>query len=242
MNKNRLPLDYSHFKNKSANLFLILLICGDLAYILLHFIILLNPDLKNYQYSLEMDRGFPEMYQYLKWLWIIIILIYISAQNKSYSYISWALVFSYFFLDDAMKIHEHVGEFFASVWVDNYTPQFGLRLEDFGELASSAIAGVILLSLLTVTYLKTNEIFRKMSKDLVLLILILVFFGIGVDMLHVATMDLGWKVSFILGVIEDGGEMITASFIAWYVFLMIESNNKGSYLFELFPKIFAKKS
>ena len=29
-----------------------------------------------------------------------------------------------------------------------------------------------------------------------------------------------WKVRFLLGVVEDGGEMVVMSLIAWYVFLI----------------------
>jgi hypothetical protein len=31
-------------------------------------------------------------------------------------------------------------------------------------------------------------------------------------------LNLGWKIDYILVVVEDGGEMVVMSFIAWYVY------------------------
>ena len=60
---------------------------------------------------------------------------------------------------------------------------------------------MILLSLLTWFYLNGSQAFKKMSQDILLLILTLVFFGVGVDMAHMA-IKLGWEVKLILGVID----------------------------------------
>ena len=40
-------------------------------------------------------------------------------------------------------------------------------------------------------------------------------------MLHVA-IDMGWKISFLLGVIEDGGEMLVVTIAACYLFVVGE--------------------
>ncbi len=47
-----------------------------------------------------------------------------------------------------------------------------------------------------------------------LFILLLAFFGVFFDMVHVA---IPWGES-LWGIIEDGGEMLTMSIIVWYVF------------------------
>ena len=75
---------------------------------------------------------------------------------------------------------------------------------------------------------------------MLLLILALVFFGVGVDMAHIA-IKLGRKVNFIFGVVEDGGEMLVASLILWYVFLLsIREETKSSYVPD-YTKIFMHK-
>lgn len=99
-------------------------------------------------------------------------------------------------------------------------PILGLRLQDFGELAVSASAGIILLLSLILAYANGSEMFRKISQDFALLLCGLIFFGVVVDVIHVA-INLGGKVNFVLGVIEDAGEMLSVSLILWYAFLRV---------------------
>lgn len=228
MNKKTAISELRKINELSASLFLILLLCADLAFIALHSIDTLTPFLNNSFYSLGRDSGYPEIYQFLKWFWIIILVAYVSILRRSFSYIAWGLVFTYFLCDDALSIHEGVGKHIAENLT--LTPPLGLRLQDLGELAVSATAGMILLSLLIWAYRMGSQAFKKMSQDMSLLILALVFFGVIVDMAHIS-IELGWKVDFILGVIEDGGEMLVASLILWYVFLLsVRDENATSYL------------
>ena len=85
-----------------------------------------------------------------------------------------------------------------------------------------------MLCLVTLAYVKGEQVFKKVSQDILLLVLILVFFGVGVDLLH-TFMELGRGVSFILVVVEDGGEMVAASLILWYVFLIAIRDESKSY-------------
>lgn len=59
-------------------------------------------------------------------------------------------------------------------------------------------------------------------------ILLLFFFGVFLDMAHL-TIDFGFRIKFILIVIEDGGEMLTASFILWYVYLLTVRGVKADF-------------
>lgn len=232
-----------HLRNinvHSASLFLILLFCADLAFIALHSIEALTSFLNSSLFSITKDRSYPEIYQYLKWFWIIILLAYISILMRSFSYIAWSLVFIYFICDDALSIHEIVGKYLAGQLT--FTPPLGLRLQDIGELAVTATAGTILLPIVVLAYFRGTEAFKKMSRDMLLLILALVFFGVFVDMLHIS-IQLGWKVSFILGVIEDGGEMLVGSLILWYVFrLSVCDENTTSYLFDFVRAALTRRS
>ena len=77
------------------------------------------------------------------------------------------------------------------------------RAQDFGELTVSLVVAALFLVPVSVLCWSHSEGFRHVSKHLVVLLLALTVFGIVVDMLHVA-IDMGWKISFLLGVIEDG--------------------------------------
>ena len=59
--------------------------------------------------------------------------------------------------------------------------------------------------------------FKKISNDMFILIVFLIFFGVFLDVLHVSLRDIGWTFKFILGVIEGGGEMVSVSLLVWYV-------------------------
>ena len=219
---------------QSATIFLILLIGADLVFFILHNIHFLIPGINDPLYSLEVDKGYPEMYQYIKWFWITILLIYISRKRKSFRYLSWSLVFAYFLADDSLTIHERFGYFAAENF--SFLPPFGLRLNDIGELASSIIAAIILGSIILWAYLKGNLIFRKMSRDLILLILLLSFFGIVVD-LSIYAFHFKEKGMAVVGFIEDAGEMVLTSIILWYVFLTsIQNKNADSFIFDYFIK------
>lgn len=233
---NKLSTTLQTVKNlheHSATIFLVLLLIGDLTYIALHLVEKFTPFLQNSLLSIERDRGYAEMYQYLKLIWIAILFFYISLQKKFLGYMAWVLVFTYFFFDDALHIHELLGEYIAGQF--SITHAFGLRMQDYGELTVSAIAGISLLSLVAWAYRRGSQDFKNKSKDILLLIGALIFFGVVVDMAHIA-IQVGWLVTFILGVIEDGGEMVVVTLILWYTFLLsMRHKTAKAYLCDLIP-------
>lgn len=201
------------FYQRSDSLFPILLICGDLAFVVLHLLNALIATSENSLLSLETDKGYPEIYQYLKFFWIILIVILIALKNASWHYMSWAFIFTYFLFDDSLQIHEEVGWNISQSF--NFMPILGLRIEDFGELAISSAAGIILLTPLVLSYRNGSKRFRNISQNLAVLVFVLLFFGIVLDMAHVV-IKLGGRVSLILGTIEDGGEMLSVTLILVY--------------------------
>jgi len=228
------------FNERSASLLLILLLCADLAFVVLHSINALTPILDHPLLSLKMDQGYPELYGYLKFGWIIILLFCLSLRNWSFHFVAWALVFTYLLLDDALQIHERLGTLVAEQL--GFVPAFRLRRKDFGELAVSAAAGLLLLPILVWAYRSGSQMFRKVSQDIIILILVLVCFGVVIDMADIA-IRLGKGVGFALGVIEDGGEMIAVSLILWYVFLRtVRDDSADCYLCDLLRIVLARRS
>ena len=196
--------------------FLLFLLAVDLAFIVLHFLPLFGV-LENPLFSLETDRGYPEIYQYIKIFSIAILLLSVFGRTKVVGYFVWSMLFLYLLLDDALSIHESLGGYVATHMV--FAPAIGLRAQDFGELVVSAIAAVFFLTPLALLYTRGSDALKEESIHLFSLLVALAFFGILVDMLHVA-MKVGWKVRFLLGVVEDGGEMIVMSIMTWYVFVL----------------------
>ena len=180
------------------------------------------------------------MYQYLKFCWIVALLLLTAWKNREWRYLTWGTVFLYFLADDSLQIHEQVGLLIGPNF--SFLPTFGLRLRDFGELAVSATAASLLLIPLLFAYRGSPQVFRKTSQDIVLLVLPLVFFGVVVDMAQVAIKG-SWQVSFILEVIEDGGEMLSVSLLAWYFFLLsVRSDSSRSYVCDFVKTLFKQRN
>ncbi len=210
---------------KALTLFLIL-VCGDIALVALHFINTFVFAVPVQAYNIEQDRGLSEFYQYLKYLWIVVLFSLLSANRKTINYIPWAAVFIYFLLDDSLQIHENAGLFFAAHF--DFEPLFGLRPRDLGELLVTATVGSFLFIPLCWAFWNGDKPFRLLSTDVFILIAIFVGFGVGVDMIHVMLDFISWEVTYLLGVVEDGGEMITASMMVFYMYYqtVIKGNRK----------------
>jgi hypothetical protein len=198
----------SHIVNPNL---LVLMLCADAVFILLHVSHRVL-SLPNVLLSLKTDGGYSEVFQYIKEYWIALVLFAVYWRTREGTYVTWALLFAYLLCDDALSIHERVGD----VVERHYVPALGLRAEDFGELAFFVAVGFVFLALLTCSYLRSSDIGSNVSKDLALLLALLAFFGSAVDMAHIALPVKG------LSIVEEGGEMITMSVIASYVVRLLE--------------------
>lgn len=120
-----------------------------------------------------------------------------------------ALLMAFVLVDDAARYHERFGGFLVD-WL-NLPAAPRLRRQDTGEVLAWGLAALVL------TPLFFGSLRRRRAGDLGVLALMsigfgaLVFFGIVVDLLHVAVPK---SLGPILGLIEDGGEMLAIAFIA----------------------------
>lgn len=237
----------AYFSNQNTNLLLIMLICMDITFIILHYINALTSLLNNPHFNISYDDGYPETFQYIKYVAVISLLILIMMKQRSLLYFPFVLLFIYFLLDDSIQIHEHFGNYFASNF--QIKPLFDLRVEDIGELLMSICVALIILPSFIWTYIRGYKLFRRITMDLFFLILVFVFFGIFVDMADVSIMSIVPKnifyrpISSILTLMEDGGEMISMSLIVWYVyFVIIQRENLIFSLIEMLYAIFIRPS
>lgn len=226
--------------DKKANKLLILLISLDFIFFIIHYINALTPLLNNDMFSIGVDHSYAEIFQYIKYASVIIFLIFILRKTGTRAYLAWILVFLYLLVDDSIRLHDRFGSYIA--WNFDFNPPFGLRLLDIGELLVSTCAALILIPSLIFAYMRGSSLFKKNSENLGVLFCMLVFFGIGMDMIHVAIIsripeDLVRGFNSILGLLEDGGEMISASIILWYAyFLNMKNGDPGVYIRDFFKK------
>ena len=203
-------------------LFLVLLFAADLIFIAIHFVHIATPYLHDVLYSLEADGGFAEWFQYTKEFWAIVLAIVVWRRTGRPWIIGWILAFGYFLLDDAFSVHELAGD--IAYRHLGLGAALGLRAQDFGELLVTGITGLCLFSIIFLLYRRANENDRAVCRDLTLLVLALVAFGVGLDMVH--SMLPGVNLRLAMGLIEDGGEMVTMSVTCWY--LMTVADRQGA--------------
>ncbi|CAN7754392.1 MULTISPECIES: hypothetical protein [unclassified Variovorax] len=162
---------------------------------------------------LNVDRGAAEWWQYLKASAVAVALAIMSARSRQPVYAAWALVFAYALLDDSLMIHERGG--FRLAHFLGFVGAIGLRGQDFGELMVSAFFGVPLIALCWWAHRRSKPLAQSHSLQLLWMFAVLLFFGVVVDMGHVALVSAG--IGFRgMNVIEDGGELFAMSLATAY--------------------------
>jgi len=198
------------YDERDATRWLFILLCGDLFFVALH---LVNEyTLRTSLFDITADRKLPEIFQYFKFVAICLFLQHAAAKRGQWQFHPWMIFFTYLLLDDSVRIHEKGGKFLAKL--PGFEPLFGLSMHSFSEMAVSVIAGSILIIPLLWAYLSGTRTFRAISHRLALLIGALVFCGVVVDNTALFKTHSG----LINDLMEDGGEMIAVSCLAWYAF------------------------
>jgi hypothetical protein len=113
---------------------LLLLLAADLSFLVAH--VVLVPRQRTGQLESGARRQPSGKFQYAKWFACTALCAWAFARGRDALYLAWAALFFYFLLDDSQSswsIAERL----------ELAPAYGLRAKDFGELAVSAIAGVV---------------------------------------------------------------------------------------------------
>ena len=210
MKKN--PVELLTTREQVGLLFLLFL-GADLCFILLHTINSLTPVWNNPLLNIEKDAGYSEIYQYLKYFWASLLFFVIAVKTRTLAPTAWAFVFLFLLADDALGIHEKVGGVIARHL--DFIPPWGLRLQDIGEVIYALCAALLLSIPLGLAYLQGDRRFRRSSHHLLQLVVLLACFGVLVDLLHMLVQT-GWRLQFVLAVMEDGGEMVAVSALLIY--------------------------
>ncbi|MDP7743714.1 MAG: hypothetical protein QGF67_19895, partial [Lentisphaeria bacterium] len=88
---------------------LCLLLATDLLFVFFHCLQLATDYPHDMNFRLNWDRGYPENFQYIKFLWGGGLLFWIFIRRRHLPYLLLSGVLAYLLLDDANKIHEIIG-------------------------------------------------------------------------------------------------------------------------------------
>ncbi|MEQ1523945.1 MAG: hypothetical protein ABL936_22005 [Aestuariivirga sp.] len=202
------------YRTDNARLILILLVVTDLIFIALHTLRWWF-NAPNLALSIEIEGGYGEVFQYTKYLWAAILTGWFAAKNRAWRFASWSIVFLYFLADDSLAIHESLGALVAARV--NFELPLGLEPVDFGDLTTLVSAAAALAILVFAAQLGAGRNVKRAFMEFAALAVILGFFSVAVDLLH-GLLKADPLLDFMLGTLEDGGEMIAASLLVWYCF------------------------
>lgn len=193
---------------------LVLLLATDLAFIILYIIHTYTSLLPSELYSISLDRGYAEFFLYMKEFWILILFLFLGIKKRSLIFIVFAFLFLYILVDDSFEFHERLGNSLA--YHNNFPELFGLRPKDLGELLVFATFGGFFLVLIGITYFRSDVYSRTVTKYLLFMLVLLGLCGVVFDMIGIIADHPVFNP--ILTILEDGGEMVVISLIAWFVF------------------------
>jgi hypothetical protein len=196
--------------------FLAAFLLVDLMFMGAHALHSWSPWLKSGKFSIERDHGFAELFQYLKQLLLALGLLAVSLRTRGWVFAGWAMFFGFLLLDDMFQVHERVGRRFGSEL--GIPAMFGLRTDDYGEIAYAAILGLGLVVFVTLALRHGDALARRFSADLLCLLVALALFAVLFDTLHTMAYFRAPMLAAPLALLEDGGEMLVLSLITIYAF------------------------
>jgi hypothetical protein len=185
----------------------VLIVSIDMLLAGIHAVVMVWWDAPNI-WRVDMDNSYAEAYQYLKYVWVIILLAMIAIRGRSWVFAAWIPLFLFFLVDDAIMLHEGVGFWLAGQsWVPSLGP---LSPQALGELGFAGLVFLIVAAPVVAAYARADAATRRIFRLMAALLVVLVAFAVAVDVLHSFFVDVR-LVDRLLGFIEDFGEMLALS-------------------------------
>ena len=197
---------------------LVLFLATDLVFLLLECLYGFTAGLPLSDWWLGRDWGYAEMFQYAKELGIVVVFFLFFLRHPHVLTLGWQLLFLYLLLDDSQQIHERVGVFVGGLLDTSWV---------FTDHVASAFFGSVILGLLSLGYRSAPAWMREVSWPLLGLVVALAVFGVVLDTLH-QVVDRSMPILFKIGYpVEEAGEMVSISLIAWYVHRLATARDHG---------------
>jgi hypothetical protein len=160
------------------------------------------------EWHIGRDRSYAEMFGYLKMAFVVSALILIRGKWQRPIYLALILIFTVALLDDALQLHERLGQGIAdALALDSFA---GRMSPHFGELIVWTILGVPLVAGARVGFIRSPQEDRGNGVLLMGAFAVLVLFAVVADLAHVVVQhELRFRgADLLFTVIEDGGEQI----------------------------------
>ena len=194
---------------------LCLLLATDLLFIFFHCLQLTMDYPQDQHFRLNWARGYPENFQYIKFLWSGGLLFWIFICRRRLPYLLVSGVLAYLLLDDANEIHEILGERLVMAYPN--AGFWGIEPQDVTEFLVMIALGSLVLLTLAVSWFLSRLPERRDVTPIVVLILCIGFFAVVVDFAH-AIVGNSPTLDELFRIIEEGGEMISSTLLTAWIF------------------------
>lgn len=192
---------------------LVLAVCVDLLFIATELAVLASDGLAGTSVpgenllSLRADWGIPEIWRYLKTIVVVVLFTRAYLRHSELVFGSWAFVFLLIVLDDALLIHERLGDLVGS-WLS--VGSGDIEAGEVGGLFIWSGLGLLALSVLVYGHQRSGDLARQVSRVFGWILGLLLFFAIGFDTLLALLSAVS---GFATGaqIVEDGGELLVLS-------------------------------
>jgi|GEM_PF-1249641 hypothetical protein len=211
-------------KKEYRLLFSLLLI--DAIFIVAHILKFSTNLVSSYLFSLEQNKGYAEIYQDIKGVWIVVFLVYLFIRRRKIVYSVWLLLFGFILLNNVMTFHESIaGSLSTNLMPFDWPLAYKVKL---GELALYLMIGIPTMLFIGISYRRSAPEEQSVTRTLLWLFALLMVFALGVDLLHIGIRRIfdTQLVYEIMGGLEEGGEMVVMSLIYAYLFGVDESSTK----------------
>jgi hypothetical protein len=152
-------------------------------------------------FDISADWSLAEMFNYLQTALLVALLWRLGRRRGMAVFTGWAALYFLALLDDSLQFHERGGYYL----VDHYgiPSVFGLRPQDLAEVMVWLGLGVPATAAVLIGARRSAADANRLAAMMIVPFAALLFFAVGVDMVHAVVKK--------LGILEDGGEMVAIS-------------------------------
>lgn len=169
-----------------------------------------------WRWHADTDVSFAELLGSAQLFAAAVVLLMLTLQRQSsYVFLGWGLLFIVMVMDDLGRLHEAGSRLLRAVVELPALP--GLRPGDTGEMIAWAALGVVPLTVLIIMHRRATAVDRADSWAFAALLVFMLFFAVGVDMVDVAVRPWGgWWFIVTMMSIETFGEIMASTLIFGY--------------------------
>ncbi len=190
----------------------LILISAVWGFAFLKGMIAVRPDFWN----TDLDWSAGELLNYIKWLVLALVFFMAYFRDKATIMLSLALVVLILLADDSLQLHETLGPTVVhAIGLQNI---IGVKAYTIGPMVIWAALGMVILSITLMGWRITPTELRSKLYPVFAYFFAIMFCAIGIDVIR-ELFDFPKIIKGILGIFEDGGEMLFLTAMARHVWL-----------------------